>query len=80
MCESMGNHGSRWDFRCLNQTQREWQNSLRRLLRVMEPGQGMQASSAHSLALKVWAKQNFKEHFRMAYWFWVHHSQQIYHL
>lgn len=51
-----------------------------RLLRIMEPVQGTQALSAHSPGLKVWAKHNFKEHFRMAYWRWVHHSQQIHHL
>lgn len=80
-CDSMGNHGSSWDFRCLKQTQRETvAKQPQETAQNNETVQGMQALSAPSPALKVWAKQNFKEHFRMAYWLWVHHSQQTHHL
>lgn len=78
-CESMGNCGS--NFRCLNHTQGETVAK-----QPQETAQNNGASTrkaglvCHSPALKVWAKQNFKEHFRMAYWPWLHHSQQIHHL
>lgn len=70
-----GNHSS-WDFRCQNQTEIQWQNTASEIA----DKRAKYKECGPSLPIALSGQNNSKECFRMAYWLWAHHSQQIHHL